>query len=144
MSIIVNDDGFAPDHWQGGFLDADNLEQLSVAEKTAQAVQFENTLDVDTLIPYFDQIDMIRLQSPVFSDGRAFSQARRLRMLGFVGRLRLCGHVLADQYAMARRSGFDEVEISDEMAVRQPQSQWQARADWQKNDYQQRMRQFGG
>jgi uncharacterized protein (DUF934 family) len=48
--------------------------------------------------------------------------------------------VLADQYAMARRSGFDEVEISDELAARQTQDQWMARADWQNNDYQARLR----
>jgi hypothetical protein len=48
--------------------------------------------------------------------------------------------VLADQYAMARRSGFDEVEIDAALAARQPAEQWQFRADWQSNDYQARLR----
>jgi hypothetical protein len=48
--------------------------------------------------------------------------------------------VLADQYAMARRSGFDEVEISDDLAARQPAAQWQFRADWRAHDYQARLR----
>jgi uncharacterized protein (DUF934 family) len=60
--------------------------------------------------------------------------------LGFTGRLRAAGHVIADQYAMARRSGFDEVEISDELAERQPEEQWLARADWQAHHYQARLR----
>jgi uncharacterized protein (DUF934 family) len=60
--------------------------------------------------------------------------------LGYTGRLRAKGHVLADQYAMARRSGFDEVEISADLAARQPQDQWLARANWQAHDYQSRLR----
>jgi uncharacterized protein (DUF934 family) len=50
------------------------------------------------------------------------------------------GHVISDQYAMARRCGFDEVEISNELAARQPQDQWKFRADWRGHDYQSRMR----
>jgi uncharacterized protein (DUF934 family) len=61
-------------------------------------------------------------------------------MMGFKGRLRARGHVLADQYAMARRVGFDEVEISDDLATRQPADQWLARADWQAHDHQSRLR----
>ncbi|MEM9756047.1 MAG: DUF934 domain-containing protein, partial [Pseudomonadota bacterium] len=56
------------------------------------------------------------------------------------GRLRAAGHVLADQYAMARRAGFDEVEISAELAQRQREAHYQARADWQAHDYQTRLR----
>jgi hypothetical protein len=41
---------------------------------------------------------------------------------------------------MARRSGFDEVEISDELAVRQGETQWLARAEWRAHDYQSRLR----
>ncbi|NBT33612.1 MAG: oxidoreductase, partial [Rhodobacteraceae bacterium] len=41
---------------------------------------------------------------------------------------------------MARRSGFDEVEISADLAARQPQDQWLARANWRAHDYQSRLR----
>ena len=41
---------------------------------------------------------------------------------------------------MARRAGFDEVEIDAALAARQPEEQWQARADWQAHDYQARLR----
>ena len=41
---------------------------------------------------------------------------------------------------MARRSGFDEVEIDDTLANRQPEDQWLARANWQDNNYQARLR----
>ncbi|MGB0353870.1 MAG: DUF934 domain-containing protein, partial [Paracoccaceae bacterium] len=75
-----------------------------------------------------------------FSDGRGFTWAKRLRMAGFSGRLRAAGHVIADQYAMARRAGFDEVEISPDLARRQPQEAWVFRADWRAHDYQNRLR----
>ena len=63
-----------------------------------------------------------------------------LRLKGYTGRLRAKGHVLADQYAMARRSGFDEVEIDHNLAARQPEDQWLARSNWQDNNYQARLR----
>ena len=59
---------------------------------------------------------------------------------GFSGRLRAAGHVIADQYAMARRAGFDEVEISPDLARRQPQEAWVFRTDWRAHDYQNRLR----
>ena len=83
---------------------------------------------------------MIRVDFPSFADGRGFTIARVLRLMGYDGRLRARGHVIADQYAMARRSGFDEVEIDDDLAARQPEDQWLARADWHKGDYQARLR----
>ena len=41
---------------------------------------------------------------------------------------------------MARRTGFDDVEIPDELAARQPEAQWKFRADWKAHDYQSRLR----
>jgi len=83
---------------------------------------------------------MIRIDFPSSADGRGFTLAAMLRRAGFKGRLRARGHVLADQYGMARRAGFDEVEIDEALAARQPAHQWQARADWQDHNYQARLR----
>ena len=83
---------------------------------------------------------MIRINFPASADGRGFTLASLLRGVGFQGRLRAKGHILADQYAMARRSGFDEVEIDDDLAARQPEAQWLARANWQSHNYQARLR----
>ncbi|MBT26399.1 MAG: oxidoreductase [Rhodobacteraceae bacterium] len=87
-----------------------------------------------------DRLEMIRVDFPSFADGRGFTIARRLRLMGYTGRLRAKGHVISDQYAMARRAGFDEVEISDDLAARQPAEEWLFRADWQSHDYQSRVR----
>ena len=43
---------------------------------------------------------------PALAD-RGFTLARSLRGAGYTGRLRAAGHVIADQYTMARRSGFE-------------------------------------
>ena len=119
MSVIVTDDGFATDTWTG-----DVLEVASDADP--------NSIALDA--------PLIRVDFPSFADGRGFTIARLLRLRGYEGRLRARGHVISDQYAMARRAGFDEVEISDEQAARQPEGEWLFRADWRAHDYQARLR----
>ncbi len=97
-------------------------------------------MDPVILTDVFQGVELIRVDFPSFADGRGFTIAKQLRLQGFTGRLRAKGHVISDQYAMARRAGFDEVEISDEQATRQPEGDWQYRADWQARDYQSRLR----
>lgn len=138
MSVIVTDTGFAPDNWTGPFVD---LETLAQADRSQQvALDLASDTDPTQLISLIDGIEMIRIDFPSSADGRGFTLAQRLRLLGFKGQLRARGHVLCEQYAMARRSGFDEVEISDELAARQPWPMWESRADWQNHSYQNRLR----
>jgi uncharacterized protein (DUF934 family) len=135
MSVIVTDRGFAPDDWTEGFV---ALADLDATE--ARAVDLVNTDDPARLSNRLAEIALIRIAFPAFNDGRGFTLARRLRTMGYSGRLRAAGPVIADQYAMFRRTGFDEVEIPDEIAARQPQDQWLRRADWRAHDYQSRLR----
>jgi uncharacterized protein (DUF934 family) len=131
MTVIVRDDGFHPEDWTEGF-----------APPAANAAPRGLDLAPDTDLAALDLagIEAIRIAFPKFSDGRGFTLARRLRDAGFSGRLRAKGHVIADQYAMARRSGFDEVEIDADLAARQPEAQWLARANWRAHDYRSRLR----
>ncbi len=122
MTIIVRDDGFHAEDYDGAVTD--------IAPDTAPA----------DLPQHYDDIGLIRVAFPSFADGRGFTLARLLRGGGYRGRLRAAGHVIADQYAMARRSGFDEVEIGEDLAARQPVEQWQARANWQDHHYRARLR----
>ena len=133
MSVIVTDAGFAP---------AEPLYAVTLAEIASHrgAVDLANTDDPLALQGHLADLALIRVDFPAFSDGRAFTIARRLREMGYGGRLRAHGHVIADQYAMARRVGFDEVEIDDDLALRQPAAQWRFRADWQAHHYQARLR----
>ena len=138
MSILVTDTGFQPDDW--------THEVTPLAELAANdagpvvAVDLDSDAAPEDLCGRLNDIDLIRVDFPSFADGRGFTIARRLRLMGYQGRLRARGHVISDQYAMARRSGFDEVEIDDDLAKRQPEDQWLRRADWAAHDYQSRVR----
>ncbi|MEQ1714085.1 MAG: DUF934 domain-containing protein [Hyphomicrobium sp.] len=62
---------------------------------------------------------VIALVFPKFTDGRAYSTARRLREhWGFQGELRATGDVLLDQLPLMLRAGFDAFEIVDAATVR--------------------------
>jgi len=129
MSVLVTDQGFqtpAPETFVA----------LADLAQHRGAVELAHTDDPSGLGAELANLSIIRVTTPAFSDGRAFTIARRLRMMGYKGRLRAHGPMIADQYAMARRVGFDEVEIPDDLAQRQPWDQWQFRADWQSHDYQ--------
>ncbi len=136
MSVIVTDTGFGADDWRGGFTSPCCI----AANGPGAAVDLGPDADLGDLSAHLGQIALIRVDFPSFADGRGFTLARRLRAMGYAGRLRARGHVIADQYAMARRAGFDEVEIDDDLATRQPPDQWRARADWRAHDYQARLR----
>lgn len=134
MSVIVTDKGFAP---------APDFGAVALADFTPgshRALDLSNTDEPNDLEGKLDGVEVIRVAFPAFSDGRAFTIARRLRMMGYEGQLLAHGHIIADQFAMARRVGFDGAEISDELAARQPWEQWQSRADWRAHDYQARLR----
>ena len=119
MTQLIQDTGFVADDWTG-----------PVQDVAADA-------DPDTIAL---EAGLIRIDFPTSADGRGFTLARMLRLRGYRGRLRAHGHVLSDQYAMARRVGFDEVEVPDALAARQPEADWAARADWRAHNYQARLR----
>lgn len=113
--VLARDDGFHP---------LDREATVTLAPDTPLADLPQNL-----------ERELLAIDFPSFSDGRGFSLARRLRELGFKGRLRATGRLIADQYAMARRVGFDEVQVAPDIAARQPQDQWRARADWKDWDH---------
>jgi uncharacterized protein (DUF934 family) len=133
MSVLVTDTGFAP---------CFDIETVGLADIAAHkgTLTLAHTDAPEAVLPYFGALSLIRVTFPAFNDGRAFTIARRLRNLGYAGALHAVGPVIADQYAMARRVGFDGVEIPDALALRQPEGQWLARADWRENDYLSRLR----
>ena len=137
MSVLVTDAGFGP-------VPTVSFVALADIATHTGAVNLAHTDDPEALEVYLPGITLIRVAFPAFNDGRAFTIARRLRELGYRGTLRANGPVIADQYPMARRVGFDQVEIPDELAIRQPEPQWLLRADWQAHDYQSRLRATNG
>ena len=131
MSVIVTDAGFGRDDFEAG---------IGPEAQAGTGVDLASDVAPEALAGPLLQAALIRIDFPSFADGRGFTLARLLRQRGYRGRLRARGHVLADQYAMARRAGFDEVEIDEALAARQPEEHWRARADWRAHDYQARLR----
>lgn len=83
-------------------------------------VRWANDADVQALVPHFTQLDCVALQFPAFADGRAYSQARILRRLGYKGRLRASGKaVVLDQALEIRAAGFDEAELREDQSAEQ-------------------------
>jgi len=83
-----------------------------------------NTIHPRMLAQFQDRLDLISVEFPKHSDGRGFSLGRMLRQQGYDGTLRASGHILPDQFGFALHDGFDEVEIDEAQAARQPVEQW--------------------
>ena len=125
MDVIVTDSGFSTDTWRAEIT-------LSISSET----------DPESLtLP--NDIQRVVITFPNFADGRGFTLARLLRLRGYSGALRAKGPIISDQYAMARRSGFDEIAISQAQAVRQPEHDWLFRSNWTAHSYQSRLQASG-
>lgn len=117
---IVDDNGFRTDTGRD-YLDP---EAALAAEGAGLSVFLPNDAVPEALAPAFGRIALIAVDFPSFADGRGFSLARRLRALGYAGKLRAKGPLISDQYPFARACGFDEVEIDEALAARQPEEHW--------------------
>ncbi len=137
MKTIVRDDGFHLDDLaEEVFI---SLEELKLGVETPVCLHLANDADPAELPMFFPWLKLVRIPFPNFADGRGFSLAARVRQLGYTGRLRADGHLIADQYPQVRRSGFDEVAIDELHAARQPEFQWKMRTGWRGTSYQQRL-----
>jgi len=91
--------------------------------------------DVEPLRPWLARIARICIAFGRFADQRGFIAAMALRQMGFSGRLRASGNMLACHYTFARRAGFDEVAISAELATRQKPEHWRFLGNWRHDDF---------
>ncbi|MSP81453.1 MAG: DUF934 domain-containing protein [Alphaproteobacteria bacterium] len=75
-------------------------------------VRLEPTDDPAQLEGDLNDLPLVAIAFPKFTDGRAFSLARLLRERhGFRGELRAVGDVLRDQLAFMARCGFNAFEV---------------------------------
>ena len=72
----------------------------------AKVVTIANDVAISELYEQSTDADIVELTFPKFVDGRAYSQARRLRLSGFSGDIRATGDVLLDQVFLMKRCGF--------------------------------------
>jgi uncharacterized protein (DUF934 family) len=95
-----------------------NLDQwLQLADKNGSAVQLESGQEPASLFGFLEQILLVVINFPVFTDGRGFSYARDLREHGYRGELRAGGHFIRDQLTYLYRCGFDAFEMADESGL---------------------------
>ncbi|MEM6406346.1 MAG: DUF934 domain-containing protein [Pseudomonadota bacterium] len=136
MNILVTDTGFQketqPHAWVTYMPDM-------IWSADIYALEVPVTTDTQSLYAHLDNISHIRIPFAKFSDGRGYTLARQLRLLGYREHLRAVGELLPDQYAIARQVGFDAIELTPEQATRHPEACWQIRTDWSQHDYQARL-----
>jgi uncharacterized protein (DUF934 family) len=63
---------------------------------------------------HLDDLALVVINFPVFTDGRGFSYARELRERGFKGELRASGNFIRDQLTYLRRCGFNAFSMADD------------------------------
>ena len=93
------------------------IEQWHAAKSRGGVVGLELSNTTDILQLSKDDLAfsaLIVLHFPAFADGRAYSQAYRLRAAGYRSILRATGAaVMPDQLLMMRRCGFDQFRLAD-------------------------------
>jgi uncharacterized protein (DUF934 family) len=76
------------------------------------ALVLSNTDNVLALGETLRQVDVVVLNFPKWTDGRAYSQAVLLRgRLRYAGEIHATGDVLVDMLPLLRRCGFDAVQL---------------------------------
>jgi len=71
-----------------------------------------NDVDIESIELDLPRIALVALQFPKWTDGRAYSQARLLRVrLRYAGEVRATGEVLVDMVPLLARTGFDAIAL---------------------------------
>jgi len=93
------------------FLGLDPEVRRSAKERLGVLLQPGDQLE--KIADLLDQLSLVALAFPAFSDGRSFSKGELLRSrYHFEGAVRASGQVLVDQLPHMLRLGFDEFEVS--------------------------------
>ena len=99
------------------FLDLDPQVRRSAKERLGVVLQPGDQLE--KIADLLDQLSLVALAFPAFSDGRSFSKGELLRgRYHFEGAVRATGQVLVDQLPHMLRLGFDEFEISNPVLLK--------------------------
>ena len=79
---------------------------------TRTGLVIANTVDVETIVADLPRLALVVLQFPKWVDGRAYTQARLLRVrYRFAGEIRATGEVLVDMLPLMKRTGFDAAQL---------------------------------
>jgi len=105
-----------------------------------QVLRIANDADVEA-VP-LDGVQVVELDFPKFTDGRAFSQAFLLRRRGFTGEIRAVGDVLIDQLVQMQRTGFSSAVLRADQDLAHAQRQFDRFPAFYQGDAQQRQPHF--
>ena len=126
MPRIIKDGSIVEDTWAPVDPEAEapaqgqicNLEQwCHLVDKSGSAVQLEPGDALEALLGALEQIELVVVNFPVFTDGRGFSYARELRERGYHGEIRAGGHFIRDQLTYLHRCGVNAFQMADEAGL---------------------------
>ena len=96
---------------------------ILIKRKDPVGVRLQSDHTAGDVADDLEHLGVVALAFPVFKDGRAYSNARRLRERhGYTGEIRAIGNVLRAQYLFMLRCGFDALEVKE----------GETEKDWQK------------
>lgn len=120
---LVDDDDKLPTDVRGVIVSVDRWKTdgsllLKSMERVGVILQPDQSPDL--LADDLGKINLVAIHFPVFSDGRGFSHARRLReTYNYAGEIRATGHLIRDQYLFLHRCGFNAIEVADDAVAEQ-------------------------
>ncbi|MDV7340174.1 DUF934 domain-containing protein [Terasakiella sp. A23] len=93
-----------------------NAERETLLARSSQiGIHLNSDENPEHILEDLSFFQVIELEFPAFTDGRAYSYARLLRERhNFDGELRAVGNVLRDQILLMHRCGFDAFSINEE------------------------------
>ncbi|MFB9952673.1 DUF934 domain-containing protein [Rhizobium puerariae] len=95
------------------------IEKAEASNDVGLGVLIRPADDVRRLEPYLYRLEIVAVEFPAFSDGRAFSHASLLRdRLGYRNELRAVGDVLIDQIPLMLRVGIDSFAVKNATALK--------------------------
>ena len=129
MPLLINHELIANDPWQlltedqpipdtgHAVLPFSRINEVDVGAESAEltlGVLINGGDDIQKVIAIADQLNLVVVDIPAFTDGRGFSFATMLRRAGFSGEIRATGDVTRDRLAFLQRCGFNAFDIPDE------------------------------
>ena len=81
-------------------------------------VLFPNDADIEDLAEDLPRLALVALQFPKWVDGRAYTQARLLRVrYRYAGEVRATGEALVDMLPLMKRTGFNAVVLRADQSI---------------------------
>ncbi|MBL4680643.1 MAG: DUF934 domain-containing protein [Pseudomonadales bacterium] len=138
QSSVLIDGRVAEDHWRNYCpIDHENLNDRKdgiifpfeywlenrsecLAYNGPKGVACKNTDDISQLKPYINELNLICIEFPIATDGRAYSQAHLLRQRhGYTNELRAVGEIEIDQLFLMTRCGINAFVFNEDIDLTQ-------------------------